>query len=95
MACALAMTVLPASAAQTNYCQRLVGYNQCGKYLYWTTTGRSITYYDYHEYGGILGMGQSKCNYQYYYSYLERKCLDGHVAEASTLKNESGHTCGK
>lgn len=34
----------PVAMAATDYCQRLVNGNQCGKTLYWYYTGRSISY---------------------------------------------------
>lgn len=85
----------PVALAATDYCQRLVNGNQCGKTLYWYYTGRSISYDASHKYGGFLGIGQQTCNYEYYYKYYDYKCSSGHVAKTSTSRIETGHDCGK
>ena len=85
----------PVAMAATDYSQRLVNGNQCGKTLYWYYTGRSISYDASHKYGGFLGIGQQTCNYEYYYKYYDYKCSSGHVEKTRTSRVETGHDCGK
>lgn len=96
LAFTLTVSILPITAsAASSYCQRLVNGNQCGKILSWYTTGRSITQAASHKYGGILGIGQSTCNYEYYVVYKEHRCISGHIDDTKEDRIESKHTCGK
>lgn len=97
LVCTLAVSIFPVTVSATsNYCQRLVSGNQCGKLLRWYSVGRSITYSASHKYGGIWIIGQSTCNYKYYISYKEYKCASGHIDSSSQDTIEFDHSsCGK
>lgn len=84
------------ASAVPSYCQRLINGNQCGKLVKEYETGRSISYEETHMYGGgFLGIGAKPCTYEYYYKYVQSKCLAGHVASTARIRCESGHICGK
>lgn len=94
----LAIATFPVTAlADSDYCPRLLDDGQCGKFMRWHITGRSISHSATHEYGGnIFGFGKSTCEYRYYYDYWELTCSAGHTENVTKKIFEYNHSsCGK
>lgn len=96
LACSLAIAIFPSrSLAADDYCQVLVGDDQCGKHLAWDYKDRTIAKQESHKYGGFLGIGAKTCTYDYYYLNYVYKCGRGHIADTKAVRRETGHTCGQ
>lgn len=74
-------------------CPITVSNKVCGNTVSSVFQGNSSVYSASHKYGGFLGIGQSTCNYNYYYSYYANKCSSGHTLGTYSNLWETGHDC--